>query len=171
MENRRRQLVVNRDFQRRYILGSVLAAIVIINLALAAAFLLADSWRDVLPQNLGFAIAVALAEFVVMLIVVWISLKASHRIAGPAHRLSQLLDELGGGNLAVQARLRDGDCLQEIADAFNAAVPRLRERVADIRSASAALHGEVQGNAGATESLRKLEAALAALDSGASEKT
>lgn len=170
MDNRRRKLVVNRDFQIRYILGSVLAAIVIINLALTVSFALADSWRNVLPQNLGFAIAVALAELVALVIVVWLSLRASHRIAGPAYRLSQLLDELGAGKLTVQAQLRDGDCLQDLAGAFNAAVPNLREKVMEAKAAAAAVRGQLQGRADGLAPLQKLEAALASLDTGSSEK-
>lgn len=161
--NRRRQLIVNREFQNRYILGSVLSAIVIINLTLSAAFLLADSWQDVLPQNLGFAITVALAELVAVLIVVWLALKASHRISGPAYRLAQLMDALGRGDLTPRAKLRDGDCLREVADAFNTALPGLREKVIDVKTAAAAVRNALQGRDEASEPLQRLDAALAAL--------
>jgi methyl-accepting chemotaxis protein len=58
----------------------------------------------------------------------------SHRIAGPARKLAQGLDQLADRNLCLKIRLRDTDLLVELADAFNAATRDLRTAMNEVAS-------------------------------------
>jgi nitrogen fixation/metabolism regulation signal transduction histidine kinase len=50
----------------------------------------------------------------------------SHRIAGPANRISHALDRMSQGDLCVHVKLRDTDLLTGLADAVNAVNRDLR---------------------------------------------
>jgi len=52
----------------------------------------------------------------------------THRIVGPAYKLKLLLGQVERGNLGVQGRLRKGDELQDVGDAFGRMVEALRSR-------------------------------------------
>ncbi len=43
----------------------------------------------------------------------------SHRIAGPAKKLTQSLDDIADGDLRIRVKLRKSDYLKEVADAVN----------------------------------------------------
>ncbi len=51
----------------------------------------------------------------------------THRIAGPVYRFEQHLKSVAQGNYAGPCRIRNGDELQELCDAINAAVDHLRD--------------------------------------------
>lgn len=61
------------------------------------------------------------------------SLHLTHRLAGPLYRFEQLAEELKKGNLGLRIRLREGDDLQELAEALNASLVNLDEAFAEIR--------------------------------------
>jgi len=52
---------------------------------------------------------------VLVLVVIIISILATHRIAGPEYRLKKVLDSIGKGDFAVNVKLRKGDELQALA--------------------------------------------------------
>jgi nitrogen fixation/metabolism regulation signal transduction histidine kinase len=51
----------------------------------------------------------------------------THKVAGPIFKMTKLLREVGVGNLAVEARLRKGDELQDFFGAFAQMVAGLRK--------------------------------------------
>jgi nitrogen fixation/metabolism regulation signal transduction histidine kinase len=52
----------------------------------------------------------------------------THKVAGPVYKMKRLLKQVGEGNLAVDARLRKGDELQDFFEAFASMVDSLRKR-------------------------------------------
>ncbi len=65
------------------------------------------------------------------------SLYLTHRVAGPLYRLEQSAQELKKGNLYLRIRLREGDDLQELAEALNASVKNLDEALVEVRNREA----------------------------------
>lgn len=65
------------------------------------------------------------------------SLHLTHRIGGPLYRFEQSAQELKNGNLSLRIRLREGDDLQELAEALNASVVNLDEAFAEVRDREA----------------------------------
>ncbi|MFH1022158.1 MAG: hypothetical protein V1809_02080 [Planctomycetota bacterium] len=80
---------------------------------------------------------------VVMLLLGFILVLQSHRVAGPAHRLRKILGLMREGNLNAGVHLRKGDHLQDLAAAVEALRLGLRKDREDIaalaRKAEAAL--------------------------------
>jgi len=57
------------------------------------------------------------------------ALLVSHKIVGPLYRLKTMFTSLGGGDLLSRMHLRKGDQLQDVAQAYNEAVDKLRHKV------------------------------------------
>lgn len=55
----------------------------------------------------------------------------THRVVGPAYKIRKLLHEVADGHLKVQSRLRKGDELQDVFEAFAQMVETLRARQAE----------------------------------------
>jgi len=86
------------------------------------------------------------------LLVVFIGLAGivvTHKVAGPAYKMKRQIKDVGQGRLRVPAPLRKGDDLGDLFQAFESMVISLRERQ--------------------KEEIDKLDAAIAALESKASE--
>ncbi|MEZ7893174.1 MAG: HAMP domain-containing protein [Candidatus Wallbacteria bacterium] len=56
---------------------------------------------------------------VVMLMISGLSVFVSHKIAGPVYRLEESAKTIASGDFSKRIRLRSGDELQDLADAFN----------------------------------------------------
>jgi methyl-accepting chemotaxis protein len=135
---RRRQLVVE-GFQTRFIATQLawlvffLFAFAIVLLAPQVYVLLSnDKERRLeaavvflsLHQQLWPALAVFLA------IATAVTIRQSHRIAGPLYRFRRVCEEVAAGRLFVSARIRRGDYLTREAEAFEAMLVALRTRIA-----------------------------------------
>ncbi len=55
----------------------------------------------------------------------------THRVVGPAYKIRLLLGDVAAGRLKVQGRLRKGDELQEVFDAFERMIESLRATQAE----------------------------------------
>ena len=85
----------------------------------------------------------------------------SHRIAGPAKNISQVLDQMAHKNLCVKARLRDTDLLTELAEAVNVANKELRGALLDLKSENQRAMNLADGQPELTACLRRVERQLA----------
>ena len=69
----------------------------------------------------------------------------THKVVGPAYKLRRLLNEVADGHLKLAGRLRKGDELQELFEAFANMVENLREtqagEVAELEAAIEQLKG------------------------------
>jgi methyl-accepting chemotaxis protein len=89
----------------------------------------ADSFDRILSY--GYC-AVMLAVCVTLLFLLCVFF--THRIAGPARKISEALDQMAHKNLCVKVRLRDTDLLKELAEAVNAANKELRGSLTEVSS-------------------------------------
>ena len=60
-------------------------------------------------------------------------------MAGPIYRLEKVAEQIGKGDLSFDVRLRKGDEFQELADAIDTMVKKLRERVSIIKEVASDL--------------------------------
>ncbi|HNV70400.1 MAG TPA: methyl-accepting chemotaxis protein [Candidatus Ozemobacteraceae bacterium] len=76
---------------------------------------------------------------VFLLIIASLSIFVSHKIAGPVYRFERLARVITKGDLTQSVRLRSGDELRELQDAFNSMTDSLRRMVTKDREVIAKL--------------------------------
>lgn len=64
---------------------------------------------------------------VLVLVLGLLGIMVTHKVVGPSYKLRRLIREVGEGQLKLQGRLRKGDELQEVFEAFASMVESLRE--------------------------------------------
>ncbi|MBQ0798481.1 MAG: HAMP domain-containing protein [Porticoccaceae bacterium] len=129
MENNRKNIVINAEYQFR--LAKLLVSLIIltINLLLIASVLA--------PQLIGVdiditqkgAIVIAITEIVLFVSVWFISLRLSHRVVGPVYALSLALEKIERGDLTAHLVLREKDEFKEVAETINRAISATRDRL------------------------------------------
>jgi nitrogen fixation/metabolism regulation signal transduction histidine kinase len=137
----RRAVFINKAFQGRFILNVLL---VVILSGLCSALLIywqtggdlqaesqtAHANIETSLEHLGFSIL--FGNLVAMLIAggaaLLFILYASHKIAGPLFRFEKLCQQIGDGQLDTITKLREGDQLQDMGNAFEDMVNKLRHR-------------------------------------------
>lgn len=70
-----------------------------------------------------------------IIIVVFASIRFSHKFAGPVYHLEKACEEIAGGNYRKVITLREGDRLMQLAASFNEMVSSSRMRFSRILSA------------------------------------
>ena len=134
---RRRQLIVNRPLQYRFIGAMLLILLALSGIALATVSL--TLW--VTLQTFGLAhdpVAVALLTtvgwsltlelLIVAPFVIWMGVMLTHKVAGPLVRIQAALVRMTNGNYDVNLRLRKADALVELAEGLNRLAASLRSR-------------------------------------------
>ncbi len=93
------------------------------------------SERTQFATRLLFGGETAFPVILVVLIpgIVVFSFYVTHRLAGPLYRLEKVAKEVQGGDLSRRIRLRNGDDLLELAEAFNQTVIAIDQALAQIR--------------------------------------
>lgn len=159
--NRRRfrTHLVNHELRLRLVLDdavfalvAAIGAVVILTIisnreigdSLWSAHLSLKETRELLYQGAWIAGGVTFAA--VLLFGIW-SLIDAHRIAGPMHRLKNLLDDLATGNLTHEIQFRRRDEFQDIAASADALVEALGSRIGRIQELAAAIERASTGNA------------------------
>jgi methyl-accepting chemotaxis protein len=126
--NRRRQYIVDKDFQFKFIFGfclkTALAALVVAgliyyfssgstSLAIENTKVVVKRTQDLLlPVILGAAASVALIASLLMFVT---TLLATHRMAGPVYRLNREVEKLKHGDLTRTFKIRSKDEFQSLA--------------------------------------------------------
>ena len=134
MAEKRSKLIVNRDLQLREAAGSAAIVIISINLLLIISSVSPGFIRISVNLPATGYLLVALAELVILGIVVTLSIRRSHRIAGPMHAITRDLRRMGDGDLTVQVKLRPRDEFLEEAKIINDAIESVRLRVQAIKN-------------------------------------
>ena len=121
----RKKLWINQEVQGAIICRTVLHWFFYMT-AIIFAVVIYRSWID--PDEMAirfvydsfeyFAPAV-LASVLLLPCVVYDTLKETHRVAGPIHRLKAEMTELASGGPSRNLKFRDGDHWSDIADTFN----------------------------------------------------
>jgi methyl-accepting chemotaxis protein len=128
---KRRQIVVDKEFQFRYLMTWVLLTMSLVGglvLGSMSVFYFTQAGHMVryfIWVNAGCAaIITALSMYYIVL--------HSHRIAGPAFRLQRLIHEIAQGRRGFRVKLRKKDYLTRIADELNVLLEKLEEREAKV---------------------------------------
>ena len=137
---RRRQWLVNRQLQLRFVKAMVLVLCVMALAAMAAVYLAVkitlssfELSHDPLFVSLLNAVCwlIALELVVVTPFVVWFGIRLTHKVAGPLVRINAAIQQMIRGDFNIHLTLRKGDSLVELADAINALAANLRHEPAN----------------------------------------
>ena len=184
---RRRRFLVQRGYQLKVALlavAMVLTLVVLLNFSLIstavrnteATLSVAPEFEEYLKaQDRAQFLLILLASLIFVIGVFLVSILETHKTAGAAVNIRNRLDDIGAGNLEARAKLRKGDNLKELEQAFNRMAETLVDRnwreieilerlaagldqgedrpappetTAEIRRLAAAKRQEVNGNSG-----------------------
>ena len=131
----RRQWLVNRQLQLRFVRAMVLvlcimavatmASVCVATRFLLAAFELAQEPLFVwLMKTLCWLIALEL--MVITPFVIWFGVRLTHKVAGPLVRILAAIQQMAQGDFSTHLTLRKGDSLTELAEAVNFLAASLR---------------------------------------------
>ncbi len=125
-EDRRRGYMVSPQAQGRFraqILGlALVVSLIALGLTTATTYLV--DHKQLLDGPM-VPIWLALSTLVLCAGIVGLCDRISHRVAGPAHRLRCTLEAVQRGETLRPVVLRDGDELQDLAEALNATLQQL----------------------------------------------
>ena len=132
--DRRKSLVINKQMQKKIIFAICLFPAISLSVAtLIVAVFCRKLLSEAMMTEAGLPSLVPLFLFLLGFtivsgaIVIHQALRFSHRIAGPAHRLIQSIDQVREGDISFRVDLRQGDHLTELADSFNQLLDWLNE--------------------------------------------
>jgi hypothetical protein len=83
------------------------------------------------------------AALLALVIILFHSLRVSHRIAGPLYRFNTIFATLQQGILPKPTHLRHGDYLMPHMETINGALQALRAHVGDLQAAQSQLHDAI----------------------------
>jgi nitrogen fixation/metabolism regulation signal transduction histidine kinase len=133
--NRRRQLIVNRPLQYRFIGAMLLILLVLSGIGLATVYvtlwttlrtfgLERDTVAVALFTTVGWSLTLEL--LIVAPFVIWMGVLLTHKVAGPLVRIQAALTRMTNGNYDVHLQLRKPDALKELAEGINRLAASLR---------------------------------------------
>ena len=164
---KRRTYLIKKGFQARLIVIILLLVVIVANLTGGVVYgiLKTDMVRVWLAKAFTLRAdevllpAVILAELFSVVIVAFISLFVTHRIAGPVYRFEKVCEEVEAGRLNIKVRLREKDEFKELADSFNTMLRTLEEKFSHMKALAAQVNATVSQMAGTSEkNLTKHEA-------------
>ena len=123
MQNRRKTIVINKKFQHQYALLMVVGTVLFTNILIILRALFPGD--EPFYLSMGTAITIALIETVLIAGVWFISLRLTHRIAGPVYVFCREIEAFANGDLSARIRLRKGDMFLEEADKINASLAKI----------------------------------------------
>jgi methyl-accepting chemotaxis protein len=124
-----RQLVTNAKAQGLLLLMSIMLAALfsICQMILARLAYTADEPIGFGPHWLTQKLTIEFLFTVVILVGFWISLEISNRIFGPLVRLRLNMERAAKGEALENIKFRKGDNFEELADAYNLVLNRIRK--------------------------------------------
>ena len=151
---RRRKFIINRDLQLKLLFASlfyVLLALAVVGSGLfiplfteldtpgAASLKLLQAAKMILYLHEHFWPAVLLS----FVLICFLSIRTSHRIAGPLYRIILVLESLKKGTLPKPVHARKGDHLEAEIKITNQMIEGLRIHVGEIQKAQADLNDAI----------------------------
>jgi methyl-accepting chemotaxis protein len=161
MDNRRKKIVINRDFQQHYAVITVVMTVLLTNIFIILRSLLPGDQPLELTSTAAWTIAIV--ELILIIGAWYGSLKATHKIAGPVFIFARQLKAVGAGDLWTRVSLRQKDMFQEEATAINASLEQLQGKVEAVQNAAEVLQQAQTDGADTGAAMVKLMTELAAL--------
>lgn len=144
MDNRRKQIVINKKFQQQYAIIIVAMTVFLVNISIIFQALFPGEQPFELSTTSAWSIG--LVELVLVIGVWYGSLRSTLKIAGPVYVITRQLKAVGAGDLWARISLRQGDMFQEEAAAINASLDQLQARVdAAQKAAELVRHAQAEG--------------------------
>ncbi len=153
MTEKRKRIIVKKRFQHNVALVITLALFISINALFIVGYLIIDSMTDIQQLKQTLAYAIAAAELISLALIYRLSIKESHRIAGPVFVLERSLKKIEAGELDFTVNLRTHDHFHETADAFNDMLTGLEQRIGRAQTLARELAATTQDR----EQQRRLE--------------
>ena len=160
--NRRRRHLVDTQFQGQFVAIALMAMVIAVNVAVAAAYFLAP---PVLLQALttAHAMAIGLAELLLVFAAYHFGVRASNRIAGPVYVMARSVERLADGDFSFHVHLRRDDYFKAFGEEVNVSIDRLRARVTEMKQVMEELSSVLPNDGPARELANRLHRELAAI--------
>lgn len=122
MQNRRKIVIVDAQFQYRfiaYLLALALGAFMLINISIVGVIYfipvayLFDSWE------LYLGLTLVAIELLCLAAIFFLARRASHQLSGPVYNLSQSIKAIEQGDFSRRVVLRKGDAFTDMAAQLN----------------------------------------------------
>lgn len=137
---KRKRYLINKGFQVAYV-GKILLLefIAVASTALLVAYMFLFVFSDSAmvssgPWGSGILWSTVILAIMLMVILIWLGIRISHRIAGPMYRFQQTFEDVQQGNMKARVYLRDGDEMKPMANAFNAMLDVVGEQILQHRT-------------------------------------
>jgi len=134
---RRTQYLVDRGYQLRFITRSLMSigVVAFISAMVATLVLWRNMYRPEFEQQthiiaalIGVAVVLLLELLIAIPILYFLGLRQSHQVVGPIKRITRMLEAIGSGDFSQRLILREGDVLEDVADAINRMTESLQKR-------------------------------------------
>jgi len=136
---KRRIFLIKRGLQFRY-MGVIFLAMLLVAMIVGWTVYF-SIWKDISDPTKkhdelvevfvqGNQVLIARMAFIAIMIC-FLSIFVSHKIAGPVYRLEESAKIIASGDLSKRIKLRQGDELQDLADAFNTMTESLDKLVGE----------------------------------------
>ena len=158
MQNRRKTVVINKKFQHHSAIVLVAMTVLVANLVIIAGMLLPGELS--LQLTSSSALLIGLVELLLVGGVWYLSLRSTHRIAGPIFVFSRQLRAFGAGDLTARISLRDKDMFQEEAAEINGGLEQLCQQVVGLKTLAEEVSVAHHSGSDVAAPLGKLVAAL-----------
>jgi len=129
MAEQRNQIIVKQAFQYSMITEIILVMFILLNIILTAGYLIIGSIEDAQLPALTLPLVILGLELVGFFMVYKITIKSSHRIAGPLFIIERNLKKIEQGDLSNTLNLRKNDYFHEVTDQLNTTMESLRKRI------------------------------------------
>lgn len=154
---KRKQMVVDKEFQFRYLMTWIT-----LTMSLVAGLLIASMavvhFCSGSENQLTLLIAVnGACAAVITVASLYYIVRHSHRVAGPAFRLQRLLREAAAGRRGFRVRLRRKDYLKHLATALNELMEHIEKRESRVHELALQI-GEISRNGQDAEKVRRVTA-------------
>lgn len=158
MEQKRKILVVNKNFQYQH--GLLIAVLAVLVVDLVVLVRLMRFWDEGYTLHLGY-ILLLLGGQLGLLYGVWkASLGITNRLAGPVYAIKREINRIGRGDLTARIVLRDKDRFLAEAAEMNSSIQTLQERVAAMKKIVGDLQAADLDSEGARSMLTQLQQEL-----------
>ena len=168
MKQRRAQIVVDDNFQYQVAIVGILVSFILINTTLIAGFFVSNLVVLDLPPELVLAIVLGLAEIICLIIVFFLTLKLSHRIAGPLYQVKRNLKEIGEGDLTIKTKFRKTDHFQDLGTQLTKTTEQLCERLRRLQETTEMLT-RIDNDSIRVKTLQRLRSQLGEFNTGVDE--
>jgi len=149
---RRRIYFIEKSFQAKFILkfcalvvlGGLLTIGLLYILAMQSTTVSFVNSRVMVRTTADFILPVLIQTVAIVIVIVSfatviVTLFVSHKIAGPLYRFKKVMQDLEGGDFSGDFHIRHLDQLQDLADTFNSAIKKTRERIDALKDGLKAL--------------------------------